>query len=178
MQKLAKFLRLPKSHRRAQSEPRDEIGPTGAQGGVGPATPRPTESTPDLRVGDSILPVPSPLAFHDQESNGMQVPSPWKIHLTALFYNTDEPLVSDQPSPVLNTGQNIRVEPSNTAVQQNAVDESESKLLSLASSGAKLFLRGVRESADAFGPLKAVAGGLCFILENCEVWTPCIVDYL
>jgi len=37
------------------------------------------------------------------------------------------------------------------------------------SGSAKLLLRGVRDSADAFGPLKAVAGGLCFILENCEV---------
>jgi hypothetical protein len=27
----------------------------------------------------------------------------------------------------------------------------------------------VRDAADAFGPLKSVAGGLCFILENCEV---------
>ena len=34
---------------------------------------------------------------------------------------------------------------------------------------AKLLLRGVRDTADAFGPLKSVAGGLCFILENCEV---------
>ena len=33
----------------------------------------------------------------------------------------------------------------------------------------KLLLRGVRDSADAFGPLKSVVGGLCFILENCEV---------
>ena len=40
---------------------------------------------------------------------------------------------------------------------------------------AKLLLRGVRDSADAFGPLKSVAGGLCFILENCEVWPyPCL----
>ena len=38
-----------------------------------------------------------------------------------------------------------------------------------ASSSAKLVLRGVRDSADAFGPLKSVAGGLCFILENYEV---------
>jgi len=30
-------------------------------------------------------------------------------------------------------------------------------------------LRGVRDSADAFGPLKSFAGGLCFILENYEV---------
>ena len=107
------------------------------------------------------------------------MPSPWTIRLIALFlYNADEPLVSDHPQPVLNTGQSIRVEPSKPAIQPSAVDGSESNLLSLASSGAKLFLRGVRESADAFGPLKAVAGGLCFILENCEVWTPCIVDYL
>ena len=47
-----------------------------------------------------------------------------------------------------------------------------------ASASAKLFLRGVRESADAFGPLKSVAGGLCFILENCEVWPSSRVGYL
>ena len=41
---------------------------------------------------------------------------------------------------------------------------------STASSSAKLVLRGVRDSADAFGPLKSIAGGLCFILENYEVW--------
>ena len=34
---------------------------------------------------------------------------------------------------------------------------------------AKLLLRGVRDSADAFGPLKSVAGGLCFFLESYEV---------
>ena len=40
---------------------------------------------------------------------------------------------------------------------------------STASSSAKLVLRGVKESADAFPPLKSVAGFLCFVLENCEV---------
>ena len=40
---------------------------------------------------------------------------------------------------------------------------------STASSSAKLVLRGVKDSADAFPPLKSVAGGLCFILENYEV---------
>ena len=34
---------------------------------------------------------------------------------------------------------------------------------------AKLVLCGVRDSADTFTPLKSVTGGLCFILENCEV---------
>ena len=50
-----------------------------------------------------------------------------------------------------------------------AADENKLGWKSTASSSAKLLLRGVRDSADAFGPLKSVAGGLCFILENCEV---------
>ena len=53
---------------------------------------------------------------------------------------------------------------------RNAVaNEKESNWKSTASATGKLLLRGVRDSADAFGPLKAVAGGLCFILENYEV---------
>ena len=51
-----------------------------------------------------------------------------------------------------------------------AADENRPDWKSTASSSAKLVLRAVRDSADAFGPLKSVAGGLCFILENCEVW--------
>jgi len=51
-------------------------------------------------------------------------------------------------------------------------------LKSLASSTAKLFLRGVNESADAFPPLKSVAGGLCYILENCEVGPSSGIRYL
>ena len=50
-----------------------------------------------------------------------------------------------------------------------AADEKKPGWKSTASSSAKLLLRGVRDSVDAFGPLKSVAGGLCFILENCEV---------
>jgi len=61
-----------------------------------------------------------------------------------------------------NTGDE-RVEPSVTP------DKNKPDWGSTASASAKLLLRGVRDSADAFGPLKAVAGGLCFILENCEV---------
>ena len=48
-------------------------------------------------------------------------------------------------------------------------DENNSGWKSTASAAAKLLLRGVRDSADALGPLKSVAGGLCSILENCEV---------
>jgi hypothetical protein len=53
-----------------------------------------------------------------------------------------------------------------------AANEKKSGWKSTASSSAKLLLLGVRDSADAFGPLKSVAGGLCFILENCEVCLP------
>ena len=43
---------------------------------------------------------------------------------------------------------------------------------SVASDTAKLFLRGTKESADAFPPLKSVVGGLCFIVDNFEVSQP------
>ena len=49
-----------------------------------------------------------------------------------------------------------------------AVDENRPDWGSTGSSSA-LVLRAVRDSADAFGPLKSIVGGLCFILENCEV---------
>ena len=54
----------------------------------------------------------------------------------------------------------------------SAADENRPGWKSTASSSAKLVLRAVRDSSDAFGPLKSVAGGLCFILENCEVRYP------
>ena len=53
-----------------------------------------------------------------------------------------------------------------------AADESESGWKTTATASAKLVLRGVSSSSDAFGPLKSIAGGLCFILENCEVRLP------
>ena len=53
--------------------------------------------------------------------------------------------------------------------EPNTEDENKPDWKSTASATAKLFLRGVRDAADAFPPLKSVAGGLCFILDNCEV---------
>ena len=53
-----------------------------------------------------------------------------------------------------------------------APDENVSNWKSTVSASAKLLLRGVRDSADALGPLKSIAGGLCFILENYEVRLP------
>ena len=60
-------------------------------------------------------------------------------------------------------------DPSPNKSEPNTGDKNKSNWKSTASATARVFLRGVRDSADAFGPLKSVAGGLCFILENCEV---------
>jgi hypothetical protein len=49
------------------------------------------------------------------------------------------------------------------------MDVNKSSWKSNALAAAKLLLRGVKDSADAFGPLKSVAGGLCFIMDNYEV---------
>jgi len=68
--KLPKFLRLPEKYRRARNKAGSEIGPIEGQSEANPATPRPTESTPDLRIGTSTLPTLSPLAPRDKESNG------------------------------------------------------------------------------------------------------------
>ena len=53
-----------------------------------------------------------------------------------------------------------------------SIYESISSWESTASATTKSFLDTVKESSDAFGPLKSLAGGLCFILENCEVQSP------
>ena len=57
-------------------------------------------------------------------------------------------------------------------VPSPSVAGKESNLKFIAVSKAKLFLRGVKQSAHGFPPLKSVAEVLCFILNNCEVWFP------
>ena len=68
--------------------------------------------------------------------------------------------------------------PDESAEPGAAADTKKSNWKSTASTTAKLLLRGVRDSADAFGPLKSVAGGLCFVLENCEVQPSFRIYYL
>ena len=55
-----------------------------------------------------------------------------------------------------------------------ATSKDKSELKHTASAAAKLLLRTVKEASDAFPPLRSVAGGLCTILDNCEV-RPAIV---
>ena len=75
-----------------------------------------------------------------------------------------------RPEPVpADAGRLNEVSPNENAECGVAANEKKSGWKSTAFATAKLLLRGVRDSADAFGPLKSVAGGLCFILENYEV---------
>ena len=85
------------------------------------------------------------------------------LHLNILSGNTDTPAPNPTPEDI-HSSENT--EPS------AAADEKKSDWKSTASATAKLIIRGVRDSADAFPPLKSAAGGLCFILENCEVGPP------
>jgi hypothetical protein len=81
---MKKFFRLPK---RARSKARSEIGSIEGQtqSEADPATPRPTESTPDLRIGASTLPTLSPLIPYNLESNGMEMILSRTIHLSTPF---------------------------------------------------------------------------------------------
>ena len=104
-----------------------------------------------------------------QDPDGTWTFSPRQLFLIILLDNADTPAVPGRaqgdPRPDENS------EPS------AAANEKKSSWKSTALATAKLLLRGVRDSADAFGPLKSVAGGLCFILENCEVWSNPYLHY-
>ena len=88
----------------------------------------------------------------------------WLFQLLPLTIPSDASVIPDPAPGALHPGENsgLGVTP----------DNSNPDWKSTASATAKLLLRGVRDSADAFGPLKSVTGGLCFILENYEVWPP------
>ena len=70
-------------------------------------------------------------------------------------------------------GQNEQSEPSEQAVKPNATDKNVSDWKSTAYNAAKLTINQIKESADAFPPLRSVAGGLSAILDHCDVqFTP------
>ena len=53
-----------------------------------------------------------------------------------------------------------------------AADNTQQNREPTASAEARSTLRWVRESANAYAPLKSVANDLCFILDHCEVCPP------
>jgi len=166
---LRDLLCVPKINRRTRSEARSDIGPIEGQSEAVPVVPRPSESTPDLGIGVSTSPTSSPLTSRDQETNGNQTASSQMVHLT--IFCVTEHSISGRFQSVFSKRQGKSLGSPNNTVQPSTINEAKSNLKSLASSTAKVFLRGVKESADAFPPLKSVAGGLCFILDNCEVWS-------
>jgi len=85
------------------------------------------------------------------------------LSLTVLSEDIDTSTAPDHVSEGLRPDKNIA--PSVTA------DEKKSYRKPTASATAEL-LRGMRDSASTFGPLKPIARSLCFILDNCEVWLP------
>ena len=52
------------------------------------------------------------------------------------------------------------------------VDEARQNRKPITAAEAKSTFRRIRESTNAYPPLKSVAADLCFILDNCEVWRP------
>ena len=108
-----------------------------------------------------LLPVTPVPPF--QEPDGAWTLSPQLLRLIIPLRNADTPVVPDHAQKELLPDENTK--------SDAATSEKKSNWRATAYATAKLLLRGVRDSADAFGPLKSVAGGLCFILENCEVWS-------
>ena len=157
-----------KKHRRKRSKARSELG--SIEGEADPVVLRPTESTPDLGIGASILPAPTPLTSRSHESNGAQVNLPWLIHLTTHFsHNTDPTLVSDQTPSIHRRDKGNQPESSDRAVDPKAVSENKPNWKSTAYATTKLAINIVKESSDAFPPLKSVLGGLSAILDHCDV---------
>lgn len=91
-----------------------------------------------------------------------QIAEPDSTPSMALIVPSDN--VDDPAAPIVQEALS-----SNQSQFSTTDDNRFDRWKSTASSAAKLFLQGVRVSADAFPPLKSVAGGLCFIMENCEV---------
>ena len=80
--------------------------------------------------------------------------------------NTDPDTVSNKNLPV--PGGSLQKTPDHT-VDQKAAPESGSDWKSTAYATTKLAIDLVKETSDAFPPLKAVAAGLSVILNHCDV---------
>ena len=118
-------------------------------GGLGP-----TEVGP-------LVPSPSTPIVHSGKPESTRTCLFHLLYLIVPLDNAEPSAAPDQLPEVSSMDEGA--EPGPTA------GEEKSNWRSTAVTTAKLLLRGVRDSADAFGPLKSVAGGLCFILENYEV---------
>ena len=113
----------------------------------------------EVKRASSPLSVTPPAPKQEPDSTWMR--SPQQLCLITLLDNTDTTAVLDRAQGDPHSDRNTEPNP--------VASEKEPSWKDTALATAKLLLRGVRDSADAFAPLKSVAGGLCFILDNCEV---------
>ena len=92
------------------------------------------------------------------------------IHLTISFSrNIGRHTMTDRIRSVFRTGQGRASKPSKQTVYTSTIDKSKPDLKSTAYATTKLAINMVKESSDAFPPLKSVAGGLSAILNHCDV---------
>ena len=98
---------------------------------------------------------PSPSEGMEAVTTGLSLPA------TASLDNTDGPAVPDHAQQV----------PTDER-EPGAADGDTSNWKSAASATARSLLYTVKESSNAYAPLKSIAEGLYFILNNCEVCHP------
>ena len=79
------------------------------------------------------------------------------------------PSVSDDHLSLHNVDDSKPVKPSNPTVDPTATHENKPDWKSTLHASAGLVIDVVKESSDAFTPLKAVAGGLSAILKHYDV---------
>ena len=145
-------------------EPEPVPGHEEADVGATPAGSGPIQGGNDTdgqKVERISTPLPTVSISHSGAPGGM---CRWSLWALALIIPSDSVDTSAAPGHVQAVPR-----PDGSTERGAAADENKSTWGSTALATAKLLLRGVRDSADAFGPLKSVAGGLCFILENHEV---------
>ena len=139
----------------------DEKGANQSHLRLGPEAGGTVEGRPSQEIKRASSPLFVASVPPKQEPDSPWTLSPHQLFLITLLGNANTTAIPDR----------VQGDPRPDENAEPSAISNEKKLSwkSTAFATAKLLLRGVRDSADAFGPLKSVAGGLCFILESCEV---------
>ena len=166
--KRRKFIPLRKDYR-ARSKARSKASDIEDPMQVDPAVLRPTESTPDLGISSSTLPTSGPLTPHGSEPDSTRTTLFRTTHLTTLFCDTDRHATPDLFRSVFRIGKRNQTKSSDDTADSGPASKNKSSRKSTAYSTTKLAIHLVKESSDAFAPLKSVAGGLSAILKHCDV---------
>ena len=134
---------------------------------VDPVAPPPAESTPGLGIGPSALPSTS----RDPKSNGTRTILSREVHLTASFRDPEHRTSPNLLQSVFGTRKRNRTNSSDDTADKRPTSKHKLNWKATAYSTTKLAVYLVRESSDVFPLLKSVAGGLCAILQHCDVRT-------